>query len=118
MNYLGSNNSEQILNLNEYRRSPSPGVEASRPKYQITTPAGEIYFKFQLTNNEICAEIVAHQLAESLNIPAAKTCLSKYKDNIGIASYDIGVYEEPDDSPSYSIKDYLEGVAAQPSGIL
>ena len=108
MNFLGTNGSEQILNLNEFRRSPSPGIEASRPKYQITTPEGEIYFKFQLTNNEICAEIVAYQLATHLNIPAARTCLSKYKENIGIASYDIGVYKEPDDSLSYSIKDFLE----------
>ena len=102
-----SNGVEQILNLNEYRRSPSPGVEASRPKYQITTPEGEIYFKFQLTGNEICAEIVAAQLAENLSIPIAKTVLSKYKNNIGIASYDIGIYEEPDDSFSYSVKDFI-----------
>jgi len=108
MNFLGINGNEQILNLNEFRRSTSPGVEASRPKYQITTPEGELYFKFQLTNNEICAEIAAYRLAENLNIPAAKTCLSKYKENIGIASYDIGMYEEPDDSLSYSIKDFLK----------
>jgi len=108
MNFLGVNGEEQILNLNEFRRSPSPGVEASRPKYQITTPGGEIYFKFQLTNNEICAEIIAYKLAENLNIPVARTCLSKYKENIGIASYDIGTYEEPDDTVSYSVKDFLE----------
>ena len=108
MNFLGVNGNEQILNLNEFRRSPSPGVEASRPKYQITTPEGEIYFKFQLTNNEICAEIIASRLAQNINIPAAKTCLSKYKEIIGIASYDVGVYEEPDDTVSYSIKDFLE----------
>ena len=108
MKFLGINGSEQILNLNEFKRSPSPGVEASRPKYQITTPEGEIYFKFQLTNNEICAEIAAYQLAENLNIPAAKTCLSKYKEIIGIASYDIGIYEEPDDTVSYSIKDFFK----------
>jgi hypothetical protein len=107
MNFL-DRGSGQILNLNEFRRSPSPGAEASRPKYLITTPEGEIYFKFQLTNNEVCAEIVAYQLAGNLEIPAAKTCLSKYKDNIGIASYDIGIYEEPDDSLSYSIKDFFE----------
>jgi hypothetical protein len=107
MNYLDSGD-RQILNLNEFRRSPSPGVDASRPKYQITTPEGEIYFKFQLTNNEIYAEIIAYQLAKNLDIPAAKTCLSKYKENIGITSYDIGIYEEPDDSLSYSVKDFLE----------
>ena len=107
MKIFGSNGVGQILNLNEYRRSPSPGVEASRPKYQITTPEGEIYFKFQLTNNEICAEIIAAQLAENLNIPAAKTVLAKYKDNTGIASHDIGIYEEPDDSFSYSVKDFI-----------
>jgi len=108
MNILNNDNNERILNLNEFRRSPSPGVEASRPKYQITTPEGEIFFKFQLTDNEICAEIVAYQLAKNLNIPVAKTLLSKYKENIGIASYDVGVYEEPDDSLSYSIKDFLK----------
>jgi len=108
MNFLEVNGDEQILNLNEFRRSPSPGVNASRPKYQITTPGGEIYFKFQLTNNEICAEIIAYKLAENLNIPAAKTCLSKYKENIGIASYDIRIYQEPDDTVSYSIKDFVQ----------
>ena len=108
MNFLDNDTTGQILNLNEYRRSPSPGIEASRPKYQITTPNGEIYFKFQLTNNEICAELLAFQIASELGIPAAKTCLSKYKENIGIASYDIGIYTEPDDSVSYSIKDFLE----------
>jgi len=108
MNFLDTDGSEKILNLNEFRRSPSPGVEASRPKYQITMPEGEIYFKFQLTNNEICAEIISYQLSGNLNIPAAKTCLSKYKENIGIASYDIGVYEEPEDSLSYSVKDFIE----------
>jgi hypothetical protein len=108
MNFLDSYESEKILDLSEYRRSPSPGAEASRPKYQITAPEGEIYFEFQLTNNEICAEIAAFQLAESLSIPVAKTRLSKYKENIGIASYDVGIYEEPDDSLSYSIKDFLE----------
>jgi len=107
MNHLDNGN-DQILNLNEFRRSPSPGVGASRPKYQITTPEGEIYFKFQLTNNEICAEMVAYLLAKSLDIPAAKTCLAKYKEIIGIASYDIGIYEEPDDTVSYSIKDFLK----------
>ena len=99
---------KQILNLNEYRRSPSPGAEASRPKYQITTPEGEIYFKFKLTGNEICAEITAAQLAENLGIPAAKTYIAEYKDNIGIVSCDIGIYEEPDDSFSYSVKDFLD----------
>lgn len=97
----------QILDLGEYRRSPSPGVEASRPKYQITTPQGEIYFKFRLTNNEICAELLSCQIAAALGIPAARTRLSKYKQNIGIASCDIGIYEEPDDSLSYSVKDFL-----------
>lgn len=107
MNFLDNDSDEQILNLNEYRRSPSPGAEASRPKYHITTPDGEVYFKFQLTNNEICAEIAAYKLALNLKIPVAKTCLSKYKENIGIASYDIGIYEEPDDILSYSIEDFL-----------
>ena len=107
MNFLDNDGEEKILNLNEYRRSPSPGIEAGRPKYLITAPKGDIYFKFQLTNNEICAEILACQIANSLDIPAAKTCLSKYKESIGIASYDIGVYEEPDDSFSYSAKDFL-----------
>ena len=108
LNIFDNDSAEQILDLNEFRRSPSPGMEASRPKYHITTPEGEIYFKFQLTGNEICAEIVSYQLAKNLNIPAAKTCISQYKNNIGITSYDIGIYEEPDDSISYSIKDYLK----------
>jgi hypothetical protein len=34
--------------------------------------------------------------------------LAKYKEIIGIASYDIGIYEEPDDSFSYSVKDFLK----------
>jgi len=108
MDILDDGGCGRILNLDEYRHSPSPGAEASRPKYQITTPEGDIYFKFQLTENEICAELLAHQIAVDLGIPAAKTRLSKYKKSIGVASYDIGLYTEPDDSLSYSVKDFLK----------
>jgi hypothetical protein len=102
-----TDNENKILDLGEYRRSPSPGACASKPKYHIVTPKGSIYFKFGLTNNEICAEILSCQIAAELDIAVAVTKAAKYKQEIGIASFDIGCYQEPDDSVSYSIKDYL-----------
>ena len=107
MRKIDSDKKESILDLGEYRRSPSPGVGASKPKYHIIMPEGSVYFKFGLTNNEICAEILAYQLASELNVAAAVTMAAKYKQEIGIASFDIGYYREPDDSVSYSIMDYL-----------
>ncbi len=99
--------STDIIRLDSYRRSISPGIEASRPKYQVTTPSGEIYFKFRLTQNEIAAEIFSYHIGKLLSIPVAETHLAIYKDEIGIASYDIGYYTEPNDSESYSIKQFL-----------
>lgn len=101
------NNSGKMLDLKEYKISLSPGANASRPKYQITTPRGEVYFKFKMTDNEIGAEIFSYHIAKALNIPVADTCLATYKNEIGIASYDIGYFKEPEDLDSYSIKDYL-----------
>lgn len=105
MDYNLSNNI--IFDLKEYRRSPSPGANASRPKYQIITPNGDVYFKFKMTNNEMCAEIFAYHLGEKMKIPVAITKLATYKQELGIVSYDIGSYIEPDDLTSYSIKDFL-----------
>ncbi len=99
--------SGKMLDLKEYKISLSPGVSASRPKYQITTPSGEIYFKFKMTDNEIGAEIFSYYIAKALDIPVAITRLATYKNEIGIASYDVGYFTEPDDFESYSIKDYL-----------
>jgi len=96
-----------ILDLKHYRKSPNLGVEATKPKLQLITPEGQIYFKFNLTANEICAELLAYQLANLLNIKVAKTALAWYKDTVGIASWSIGEYSEPDDSKSYSVLDYL-----------
>ena len=102
------NKSNCFLHLKEYQRSPSPGVNASRPKYQITTPNGDIYFKFKMTDNEIGAELFAYHIGQLLEIPVARTELATYKQEIGIASYDIGYFTEPDDSISYSIKDFIK----------
>jgi len=96
-----------ILELSEYRRSLSPGADASKPKYQITTPEANIFFKFKLSNNEICAEVVSYRLAVELGIAAAETRVARYKKELGVASFDIGKYQEPDDTVSYSIKDFL-----------
>lgn len=101
------NNFSKIIDLREYRISPSPGVNASRPKYQITTPSGDVYFKFKMTDNEIGAELFSYHIAKFLDIQVAMTQLATYKKEIGIASYDIGYFLEPDDFVSYSIKDYL-----------
>ena len=102
------NDSTKMVNLKEYKISLSPGANASRPKYQITTPSGEVYFKFKMTDNEIGAEIFSYHIAKALNIPVANTCLATYKNKVGIASYDIGYFTEPEDLDSYSIKNYLD----------
>ena len=99
---------QQILNMVAYRRSPSPGADATKPKYQLITPTGVIYFKFNLTENEICAEITSYHAAHALDIPAAQTRLALYKDTLGVASWDVGEYTEPCDIESYSIGDFLQ----------
>jgi len=113
--YLGLREAGQVYNLSEstllelseYRRSLSPGADASKPKYQITTPEGNIFFKFKLSNNEICAEVISYKLAAELGVAAAVTKAARYKKELGVASFDIGRYQEPDDTISYSIKDFL-----------
>jgi hypothetical protein len=104
---------DKVINLMPHRRSPSPGADATKPKYQLTTPSGNVYFKFGLTENEICAELMSYHIAGLLEIPVAKTAVALYKNSIGIASWDIGVYTEPDDSKSYAVRDFLhlEGFA-------
>lgn len=96
-----------VVDLKYYRKSPNLGAEATKPKIQLVIPNGIVYFKFGLTDNEICAEILAYHLAILLNISVAKTALAWYKDTIGVASWSIGEYSEPDDSKSYSILDFL-----------
>jgi hypothetical protein len=96
-----------MLELSQFRRSPTPGASASRPKRCFTTPSGEVYFKFDITNNEICAELFAYHIGNRLGISMAKTRLARYKNGLGIASYDIGGYDEPLDTISYSVKDFL-----------
>jgi len=104
LNNVGIN---QIIDLRHHRKSPSPGADATKPKYQLITPSGLIYFKFGLTENEICAEIISHYVATLLEIPVAKVALAKYKNSLGIASWDVGSYHEPEDHQSYSIKDFI-----------
>ena len=96
-----------LLDLDQYRRSPNRGAGASRPKRNYTSPQGEIYFKFGITTNEICAELFAYDLAEQLDIDLAVTRLAKSNLDLGVASYDIGEYEEPSDEKSYSVKDFI-----------
>ena len=96
-----------LLKLDQYRISPMPAAGASRPKRCHTTPRGEIYFKFGMTNNEICAELFAYHLAVQLGIAAAETRLAISADELGVASHDIGAYSEPSDVEGYSVKDYL-----------
>jgi len=102
---------EELLDLEQYRRSPNRGAGASLPKRCYSSPQGEIYFKFGMTDNEICAELFAYYLAGQLGINAACTKLAKSGSVLGVASYDIGDYAEPSDEKSYSVKDYtsIEG---------
>ena len=97
----------ELLNLDQYRRSPNRGAGASRPKRNYTSPHGEIYFKFDMTSNEICAELFAYDLAKQLDIDIATTRLAQSGSVLGVASYDIGEYKEPSDDKSYSVKDFL-----------
>ena len=80
--------SAQVLDLRSCRKSPSPGADATKPKYQLITPTSVVYFKFGLTDNEICAEIVSFMVAEILQVPVTKTFLAIYKSEIGVASCD------------------------------
>jgi hypothetical protein len=97
----------ELLDLDKYRRSPNRGAGASRPKYVFTSPQGDIYFKFKMTNNEVCAELFAYDLAKQLGISIAHTRLARAGVELGIASYDIGEHEEPQDDKSYSVKDFI-----------
>ena len=106
VNFPHPSNTE-LLALDTYRRSPNRGAGASRPKRNYTSPHGEIYFKFGISNNEICAELFAYDLAGQLGIDVAVTRLAEAGGVMGIASYDNGGYEEIDDRLSYSVKDYV-----------
>jgi hypothetical protein len=97
----------EMLDLDIYRWSQNRGAGASRPKRNYTSPQGEIYFKFDMTNNEICAELFSYDIAKRLGLDTAVTRLAKSGTVLGVASYDIGEYEEPTDDKSYSIKDYI-----------
>jgi len=96
----------ELLALDKYHHSPNRGAGASRPKRNYTSPQGEIYFKFGITHNEICAELFAYDLAKQLGINVAVTRLAEAGGVMGVASYDNGGYEETDDKLSYSVKDY------------
>jgi hypothetical protein len=98
----------ELLDLDQYRKSPNRGAAASCPKRSYTTPQGDIYFKFDLTSNEICAELFAYDIAKQLGIRVAKTRLAQAGLVLGIASYDIGAHTEGStvDAETYSIKDF------------
>ena len=97
----------ELLALDNYRPSPNRGAGASRPKRNYTSPHGEVYFKFGITNNEICAELFAYSLAKQLGVDVAVTRLAKAGGVLGVASYDNGGYEEINDKLSYSVKDFI-----------
>ena len=101
------NEESSLLILDNYHRSPIRGSGASRPKLVFTSPQGAVYFKFGMETNEICAELFAYSLALQLGIDIAATRLAELDGRLGIASYDIGIYEEPTDRDSYSIKDFI-----------
>ena len=98
---------KNIVRLDAFRISMSPGLSGSRPKYQITTPAGDAYFKFKMRVNEVGAELITFQLGKALGLEMAETYLASYKGEVGVVSLDVGEYEEPDDSETYSVKDFL-----------
>jgi hypothetical protein len=98
----------ELLELDQYPKSPNRGASASRPKRSFTSPHGEVYFKFGLTNNEICAELFSYELAKQLKIKAARTRLARAGLDLGVASYDIGEYKEAsDDDVNYSVKNFI-----------
>jgi hypothetical protein len=96
----------ELLTLDNYRRSPNRGAGASRPKRNYTSPYGEIYFKFDITDNEICAELFSYNLAKQLDLNVAVTRLAIANGIKGVASYDNGGYSETNDKLSYSVKDH------------
>ena len=98
---------DSLLILEKYRKSPNRGAGASRPKRVYSSPRGEIYFKFDMTYNEMCAELFSYALSFPLEVKTAEVQLAISGTVLGIASYDIGLYEEPDDRNSYSVKDFL-----------
>ena len=97
----------ELLLLDSYWLSPNRGAGASRPKRNYTSPQGEVYFKFGITSNEICAELFAYDIAGQLGIDAAVTRLAIAGGAMGVASYDNGGYDEIDDRLSYSVRDYV-----------
>lgn len=101
------NHSNNIVDLSKFRKSPVSAANASRPKYILDTAEGVAYFKFDITTNEICAEILSYEIAKSLQIPCARTYLAKYRNKEGIVSYDIGPYIQPCDDEGYSVKDFI-----------
>ena len=98
---------DELLEIERYSRSPNRGAGATRPKRSYTSPYGEVYFKFGLTNNEICAELFAYAIGKQLDLPMAVTRLAKSDTTLGIASYDNGGYSEINDEESYSIRDFV-----------
>jgi len=98
----------ELLDIEWYSRSPNRGAGATRPKRSYTSQLGEVYFKFGLTNNEICAELFAYAIGKQLNVPLAVTRLAKSDITLGIASYDNGGYCEINDEESYSVRDFLD----------
>ena len=102
-----NNPKESVIKMDKYKRSISPGVTATKPKYLLEVDDTLVYFKFGLTSDEIYAELAAYNMGLKLNIPMAKTQISEYKGSLGIASFDIGNYTEVDDSDGYSMLKYL-----------
>ena len=95
-----------VYKLDKYKRSLSPGATATKPKYVLEVNGKLAYFKFELTEKEICAELLSSKVGKCLGIPIAETFAAEYKGTKGIVSFDIGEYTEVDDSESYSVKDY------------
>jgi len=97
----------ELLDMEQFRRSPNRGSGATRPKRNYTTPQGEVYFKFGLIDNEICAELFAYAIGTQLGLPMAVTRLAKSDIVFGVASYDNGGYSEMSDEYGYSVKDFI-----------
>jgi hypothetical protein len=97
---------EILLVLDNYRKSPAMLAGASRPKRCYTTPSGDLYFKFGITNNEICAELFSYNIARQLDIEVAEVRLSQAGSVTGVSSHDIGDYTEVEDN-DYSVCKYV-----------
>ena len=97
---------EVIIDLSNENLSPSYMASASRSKKIYLYQNQVVYYKYELTKNEIFAEVFAYLLGSQLGLNMAKVELARYKETEVIISYDIGQTKEVEEYELYSIKKY------------